>query len=71
MRIKKIVSQSRRDFTAIYECEHCWNTHEASGYDDVYFHQKVIPDMECPVCKKKAGSSYRALAPKYPEGQQL
>lgn len=27
MRIKKIVSQMRRDFTAIYECEHCGNTH--------------------------------------------
>jgi hypothetical protein len=23
MKIKKIISQSQRDFSAIYECEHC------------------------------------------------
>ena len=26
MKIKKITFQIRRDFTAIYECEHCGNT---------------------------------------------
>lgn len=25
MKIKKILSQNRRDFRAIYECEHCGN----------------------------------------------
>jgi len=31
MKIKKIVSQHRRDFIAIYECEHCG--HEEKGVD--------------------------------------
>ncbi len=47
MKIKEIVSQSRRDFTAIYECEHCGDTYEGSGYDDSYFHQEVIPKNKC------------------------
>ena len=69
MKIQKIFSQSRRDFTAIYECEHCGHTHESSGYDDLYFHQNVIPNMTCPKCNKKAGEDYRALATKYPDYQ--
>lgn len=71
MHIKKIISQNRRDFTAIYKCEHCGDEHEGSGYDDANFHQNVIPDMECPKCKQTVGDSYRALAPKHPAGQQL
>ena len=65
MRIKTITNQSRRDFTAIYECEHCGNTVEDSGYDDSYFHQNVIPNMTCKECGKKADTSYRPLATKY------
>lgn len=65
MKIQKITSQSRRDFTAIYECEHCGATHQGSGYDDSYFHQQVIPDMKCVVCGRKAGENYRPLATKY------
>jgi transcription elongation factor Elf1 len=71
MKIKKIVSQSRRDFTAIYECEHCNHTEESSGYDDSYFHQEVIPNMECKQCKKKADGSYRSLATKYTDSQVI
>lgn len=71
MHIKKITSQHRRDFKAIYECEHCGHTKEGGGYDDNYFHQKVIPNMECELCNKKASEDYRALAPKYPEGMQI
>jgi len=66
MKIKKIVSQSRRDFTAIYECESCEATHEGSGYDDGYFHNNVIPAMECAQCGEKAPPSFRGLAPKHP-----
>jgi len=68
MKIKEIKSQSRRDFTAIYECEHCGHTKEGYGYDDAYYHQKVIPDMECPNCGKKAKDDYRPLTTKYPDG---
>lgn len=57
MKIKNIVSQSRRDFTAIYECEHCGAKFEGSGYDDDFFHQTVIPNMPCRVCGKKADDS--------------
>jgi len=68
MRIKEIVSQSRRDFTAIYECEHCEATERASGYDDAYFHSTVIPGMACKSCGKKASEeTYRPLTTKYPD----
>ena len=71
MKIKTIKSQIRRDFRAIYECEHCgWET-ESSGYDDTYFHNHVIPDMECGQCGKKADNNYRALSTKYPDGMQV
>ena len=71
MKIKKIISQCRRDFRAIYECEHCEDTQEDSGYDDANFHQNVIPNMECEKCGKKASNNYRALTTKYPEGFQI
>lgn len=69
MKIKEIKSQHRRDFQAVYECEHCQHTHEGSGYDDANFHQRVIPDMECPACGLKAPDGHRPLTTKYPEGQ--
>jgi transcription elongation factor Elf1 len=67
MKIKEIVSQLRRDFTAIYECEHCGATHQGSGYDDSNFHQNVIPKMKCKSCGKTAGENYRPLTTKYPD----
>ncbi len=42
MKIQTIKSQSRRDFRAIYECDHCGHTQEGDGYDDAYFHCNVI-----------------------------
>lgn len=72
MKIKKIVRQYRRDFWAIYECEHCGHeTDKESGYDDVHFHNNVIPKKKCKKCGKTAGDDYRPLATKYPEGIQL
>lgn len=71
MRIKRIESQHRRDFYALYECEHCGHKHRGSGYDDANFHQNVIPAMACGECGKAASEDYRALAPKYPEGMQI
>jgi len=68
MRIQKILSQSRRDFRAIYECEHCGHTEEGHGYDDEYFHTKVIPERKCVDCGKTAGDNYQPLTTKYPEG---
>ena len=71
MKIKKIISQHRRDFHAIYECEHCGYTEERGGYDDTYFHNNVIPNMECKKCGKKADEDYRPLATKYPDSQTV
>ena len=71
MKIKTIKSQTRRDFVAIYECEHCGHTVEGSGYDDANFHENVVPDMECPSCKKKADTNYRPLTTKYPDEVQV
>ena len=68
MKIDKILGQHRRDFTAVYVCEHCGHTKEAYGYDDANFHQNVIPAMKCDSCGEVAGDDYRALATKYPEG---
>ena len=65
MKIHKITDQFRRDFTAIYECEHCGDRHNGSGYDDDYFHRNVIPNMVCGNCGKKSGDDYRPLATKY------
>lgn len=65
MKIKEIISQSRRDFTAIYICEHCEHEYTGNGYDDANFHNNVIPDKICPKCGKRAKDDYRPLAPKY------
>ena len=65
MKIKEITSQSRRDFYAIYECEHCGHTKKGSGYDDDYFHRNVIPEMKCDKCEKTASENYRPLGTKY------
>lgn len=65
MKIKTITSQHRRDFRAIYECEHCGHTQEGSGYDDPHFHKNVIPAMECKVCGLQAPKNYRPLSTKY------
>ena len=71
MKIQKIISQSRRDFQVIYECEHCGHTEKNYGYDDTYFHQEVIPNKKCAKCGKKASKDYRPLTTKYPEGYQV
>ena len=71
MRIKKILTQHRRDFTATYECEHCGFEKQECGYDDSYFHETVIPKMKCERCGKVADESYRPLKTKYPDGVQV
>lgn len=71
MRIKKMISQHRRDFTALYECEHCGAVEKGSGYDDAFFHDSVIPAMKCKACGKTAGDDYRPRATLYPEGMQV
>jgi transcription elongation factor Elf1 len=73
MRSKEIKSRNRRDFTAIYVCEHCGNLNviEGNGYDDEHFHQNVISNMVCKACGKKTSETYRPLSAKHPEGMQI
>ena len=52
MKIKVIVNQHRRDFYAIYVCEHCGFEKKAAGYDDWHFHHNVLPKMTCDACEK-------------------
>lgn len=68
MRIKKKISQHRRDFQAVYECEHCGHEHKDYGYDDHNFHVNVIPNMTCPDCGKTAAASTPKTMPDVPEG---
>lgn len=71
MKIKKITDQIRRDFWAIYECEHCQTIEKGKGYDDDYFHRNVIPEMICKECGKKSDENYRPLGTRYVEGTQV
>ena len=65
MFIEKIISQYRRDFTAVYTCEHCGYSAKGGGYDDANFHENVVPSMMCPQCNEQAGPNYTPLEPKY------
>jgi transcription elongation factor Elf1 len=65
MKIKVITSQHRRDFQAIFECEHCGTEKNGRGYDDANFHKNVIPTMSCNTCGKMAPKEYRPLTTKH------
>lgn len=71
MHIDSILNQDRRDFTAVFICEHCGFKEERNGYDDSFYHNVVIPNIPCPQCGKKADSSYRPLATKYPDSMDV
>lgn len=75
MKIKEIISQHRRDFTAIIKCEGC--NHEeklSSGYDDSFYHNKVIPNIKCKNCGKSRvdlGIFSEPTVTKYPDWMQV
>ena len=71
MKIKHIESQHRRDFTAVYECEHCGFEKRGSGYDDDNFHQNVVPAMQCEKCGKVAADDYMPRGTKYAAHEQV
>ncbi len=75
MKITKMISQYRRDFTAEYTCEGCGNKQiDNSGYDDAYYHQNVIPNKKCKKCGESTitlGKSIEPRATKYPEEFQI
>ena len=69
MKIKQLLSQTRRDFRAIYKCEHCGHEKEGYGYDDTHFHENVIPKRPCPQCGKTSPDTYVARGTKYPDSE--
>jgi len=71
MKIKEIVWQNRRDFRAVYECEHCNATETRGGYDDRNFHENVIPALKCSECGETSGDNYRPRATKYADHQNV
>lgn len=74
MKIKKIESQYRRDFHAIYVCEGCNHEERKEGYDDRNFHDNVIPNMKCEKCgesQNSLGIKGEYISTKYPEGYQI
>lgn len=56
MIIAKFISQNRRDFRAVYQCEGCGHSQESSGYDDRNFHDNVVPALLCPQCNESTNS---------------
>lgn len=66
MRIHHKISQHRRDFQAVYECEHCGDQVTGHGYDDEHFHQNVIPGMACKKCLMTAPDNAPRTAPDVP-----
>ena len=67
MKIQQITNQHRRDFSAVYVCEHCNHMKVGRGYDDDNFHRNVIPKMRCPKCGRTAPDDCRPMGTKYAE----
>lgn len=66
MKIKTIEYQHRRDFTAIFVCEHCnAEVRLTDCYDDDNYHVNIIPKMICAKCGKGVSDDYRPLTTKY------
>lgn len=69
MKILKIISQSRRDFSADIECEGCENKEVLyGGYDDRNYHDNVLPNRKCKKCglsSKDLGVSSEPTPTKY------
>lgn len=73
MRIMKVHSRHRRDFTYDAECEHCGHVERRlSGYDDRNFHDNVVPALVCTACNKAAPDEPREVTQtRYPEGLSI
>jgi C4-type Zn-finger protein len=68
MRIKQMLTQHRRDFTATLECDCGHEGLLEEGYDDDYYHQVVIPSFICPKCGEKEKDP-KPQQTKYPADQ--
>lgn len=54
MKISKVTYKHSNDFKADFECEWCGYSENEWGYNDHYFHSKVIPNMKCKKCDKSS-----------------
>lgn len=51
MRIAEILWSHRNDYKALMVCEHCGHEQtDDAGYNDAFYHQRVIPAMHCGWC---------------------
>jgi predicted RNA-binding Zn-ribbon protein involved in translation (DUF1610 family) len=75
MKITKMISQHRRDFTDEMTCESCGHKEiNKYGYDDNYYHSEVIPNMKCGKCGESTISANKTVEirpTKYPDGMQI
>tara|TARA_R110002124_G_scaffold281430_1_gene455741 strand:+ start:93255 stop:93479 length:225 start_codon:yes stop_codon:yes gene_type:complete len=74
MKLIKIKNQHRRDFTGVLQCQSCNHKQEVDGYDDHYYHNTVIPKIECKSCGESTNSlglKNEPQATKYPEEYQV
>ena len=65
MKLVESKNWNRRDFTGVYECEHCGDIVQGYGYDDANFYNNVIPGMQCKKCGKKSESAKEKLVPRH------
>lgn len=60
MRIERIKSQHRNDYTADMVCEHCGHKQvDLYGYMDANYMGRVIPAMYCGGCGKNRAGDLR------------
>jgi len=71
MKIKKMLSQRRRGFTAIFACEHCGGAQIGCGYADADFHNNAIPNMKCGSCGKSSCKERQTICTQYSDGVQV
>lgn len=62
MRIDKITNQMSEDFWADFKCEHCGHIEKnLRGYNDIFFHENIIPEIKCKQCEKTGSDYYRTF----------
>ena len=66
MKITKMISQNLAHFTAEYGCEGCGNTQvDNSGYNDKYYHENVIPNIQCNNCGESTTTLGVSIVPSF------
>lgn len=63
MRIFEVIERWHlNDYSAIMKCEFCGSYQtDPNGYDDLNYHNNVIPIIECLTCKKSSTGSPKSF----------